>query len=92
MRFTIVVADYLLNPYFWKNDVDFRFGELYDLGIYKSWTIKDILRNKTAVFAGVYSDECLYDLLKDNTCTVTSRCKFLMFASRIDISYVLSHR
>lgn len=89
----------MLNPYVWETNNNFLMERLEDMGTYNLWTVQDILKNRTATYNGITSDECITEILEQTSykrnfhlCYISSRCQMLMFGKRIDTGYVLTHR
>ncbi|KAK4874240.1 hypothetical protein RN001_013600 [Aquatica leii] len=90
---------YLLNPNIWIINNNFLINELDDLGKYDRWTTAFIIKNRSAKYKNVSSNECLHELLQqtpkdfaEHQCYSSDRCKEFMFGNRIDTGYVLTHR
>ncbi|KAF5287515.1 hypothetical protein FQA39_LY04143 [Lamprigera yunnana] len=87
-----LLARFLIDYRLWIINKDFFVDELEDLAIYQSWTIADVLRNKSAEYNGIHSNDCLEELLASGRCFLSDRCRIFMFGKRLDTAYVLTHR
>ncbi|KAK5641340.1 hypothetical protein RI129_009887 [Pyrocoelia pectoralis] len=91
-----IIAQFLMDAHQWVlNDV-FLHNQLHNLGIYGSWTVVNVTKNKIARYNGVSSDDCLTELLSSlrthSSCVVSSSCQEFMFGNRVDTGYILTHR